>query len=199
MLSGHHSTPKIHSKTHSSTGQGDAQAAGPKKPEPKSTAIIEKVDVALRSYFMTPASKTKLTNPEVQDAIGGLKFSNASGPKRIPNRALNHLPPRAVSLLALIFNAILVTHHFPKVWKHARVNSVLKPGKDPALPSSYRPISLLYTIDKLFENILLSRILQEVKVHDLLLNEQLGFRHRHCTSLLLARLVESPGILAKRG
>jgi hypothetical protein len=33
------------------------------------------------------------------------------------------------------------------------VISVLKPGKDPSLPSSYRPISLLDTIDKLLEKI----------------------------------------------
>ena len=51
---------------------------------------------------------------------------------------------------ALFFNAVLRTHHFPRVWKHARVISILKPGKDPALPSSYRPINLLDTIGKLF-------------------------------------------------
>jgi hypothetical protein len=39
-------------------------------------------------------------------------------------------------------NAVLRTHHFPSAWKHARVISILKPGKDPAQPSSYRPISL---------------------------------------------------------
>ena len=68
--------------------------------------------------------------------------------------------------------------------------SILKPGKDPALPSSYRPISLLDTIGKLFEKILLTRILHEVNVRGLLRNEQFGFRPEHSTSLQLARLVE---------
>jgi hypothetical protein len=103
-------------------------------------AVIEMVYVALRSYFMTPASESKLTNPEVvQEAIRGLKVSKAPGPNGIPNRALKHLPQRLVSLLVLIFNAILLTHHFPTAWKHARVISILKPGKGPAVPSSYRP------------------------------------------------------------
>jgi hypothetical protein len=45
------------------------------------------VDVALRSYFMTPASEPKLTNPkEVQDAIRGLDVSKAPDPNGIPNR-----------------------------------------------------------------------------------------------------------------
>jgi len=159
--------------------------------DPSFPAVIEKDDVALRSYLMTPASEPKLTNPEeVQEAIRGLNVGKAPGPNGIPNRALKHLPQRAVSLLVLIFNAILVTHHFPTVWKHARVISILKPGKDPALPSSYRSISLLDTIGKLFEKILLSRILHEVNVRGLLRNERFGFRPRHSTSLQLARLVE---------
>ena len=68
--------------------------------------------------------------------------------------------------------------------------SILKPGKDPALPSSYRPISLLDTIGKLFEMILLDRILHVVSERGLLPDEQFGIRPRHSTSLQLARLVE---------
>ena len=96
---------------------------------------------------------------------------------------MKHLPRREISLLARIFNAFLRTHYFPQTWKHARVISIFKPEKDPALSSSYRPISLLDTIDKLFEKILLARILHSV-------NEQFRFRPRHSTSLQLACLVE---------
>jgi len=119
-----------------------------------------------------------------------IKVSQAPGPNDILKRTLKHLPKRAVSLLARIFNVILRTHHFPKTWKHARVIYILKPGKDPALPSSYRPISLLDTIGKLFEKILLARILHVVNECGLLRDEQFGFRPRHSTSLQLARLVE---------
>jgi hypothetical protein len=117
--------------------------------DPSAPAVIEMVDVALRSYLLTPASEPKLTNPEeVQEAIRGLKVSKAPGPNGLLNRALKHLPQRAVSLLVQIFNAILLTHYFPTMWKHARVISILKPEKDPVLPSSYRPISLLDTMVK---------------------------------------------------
>jgi hypothetical protein len=70
------------------------------------------------------------------------------------------------------------------------VISILKPGKDPALPSSYRPISLLDVIGQLFEKILLARILREVSERGLMRDEQFGFRLGHSTSLHLARLVE---------
>jgi len=154
-------------------------------------AVIAMVDVALESYHQTPASEPKLTNPEeVREAIRGLKLGKAQGPNGIPNRALKHFPKTAVLLLVQIFNAILCTHHLPPVWKHAGVISILKPGKDPAQPSSYRPICLLDTIGNMFQKILLTRILYEVVERGLLRNEQFGFRPKHSKSLQLARLVE---------
>ena len=128
--------------------------------DPSVPAVIETTDVAWRSYLLSSASEPQLTTPvEVHEAIRCLKVSKATGPNGIPNRALKHLPKGAVSLHARIFKAVLCTHHFPQTWKHARVISILIPGKDPALPSSYRPISLLDNIGKLFEKILLARIL----------------------------------------
>jgi len=159
--------------------------------DPLVPAVIETVDMALRSYLLTPASELKLTNPEeVQEAIRGLNVGKAPGPNGIPNRALKHLPQRKVALLAHIFNAIIFTRHFPTVWKHSRVICILKLKKDPALPSSYRPISLLDTIGKLFEKVLLARISHEVSELGLMRDEQFGFRPRHSTSLQLACLVE---------
>jgi hypothetical protein len=44
--------------------------------DPSVPAVIEMVEAALRSYFLTPASEPKLTTPdEVQDVIG---VSNSS-------------------------------------------------------------------------------------------------------------------------
>ena len=59
-----------------------------------------------------------------------------------------------------------------------------------AHPSSSQPNSLLDTIDKIFENILLTRIFYEVSDRELMRDEQFGFRSRHNTSLQLASLVE---------
>jgi hypothetical protein len=70
------------------------------------------------------------------------------------------------------------------------VISILKLGKDPALPSSYQPISLLDTIGKLFEKILLARILLEVNERGMMQHELFGFRPRRITSLQPAHLVE---------
>jgi hypothetical protein len=159
--------------------------------DPSDPAVIEKVTEVLQAYSYAPASEPKLTNPmEVQDAIRGFKVCKAPGPNGLRNRALKHLPQRAISLLVALLNAALIAQYFPPVWKHARVISILKPGKDPSLPSSYRPISLLDTIGKLFEKIVLSKILSEVIGRGLLRDDQFGFRPKHSTTLQLARLVD---------
>jgi hypothetical protein len=58
------------------------------------------------------------------------------------------------------------------------------------LSSSYRPISLLDTIGKLFEKILLCRVLKEVNEHGLQCEEQFGFRPRLSMTLQLVCLVK---------
>jgi len=88
--------------------------------EPSVPAAIETVDVTLRSHFISPASEAPLTTPnEVHEAIRSPKVSKAPGPNGIPNRALKHLPKRAVSLLGSIFNEVRRTHHFSQTWNNA--------------------------------------------------------------------------------
>ena len=113
-----------------------------------------------------------------------------SGPKQYPEKGLEASSPASGIPFVQVFNAVLCTHHFPTVWKHAPVISILKTGKHPALPSFYWPISLLVTTDKLFEKILLTRKLYEVSECGLMQDEQFGFRPRHITFLQLAYLVE---------
>jgi hypothetical protein len=145
----------------------------------------------MRAYSFAPTSEPKLLNPtEAQGAIRGLKVGKAPGPNGIPNRALKHHPLNVISLLLVLFNAISQTQYFAAAWNHALVFSILKQGKDPALPSSYQPISLLDTIDKLFERILLTRNLFEIGRRALLCNEQFGFRAKHSTVLQLTLLIE---------
>ena len=60
--------------------------------------------------------------------------------------------------LLQLYNQCLATRKLPKIWKKAHVTALLKPGKDPSLPKSYRPISLLSHTYKLFERLILNRV-----------------------------------------
>jgi hypothetical protein len=73
---------------------------------PSDPAVIEKIAEAPQAYSYAPASQPKLTKPmEVEDAIRGLKVCQGPGPNGLSNRALKHLPQRAISLLVALFNA----------------------------------------------------------------------------------------------
>jgi hypothetical protein len=159
--------------------------------DPSSPAGIEKVDELVRAYEYAFASEPKLTSPsEVEGVTKGLKSVNTQGPNGVPNRALKHLNKRDITVITNLFNALLHRQYFPPAWKHALVISILKPGKDPTLTSSYRPIILLNKVGMLFEKILLTRVLREVNERGLLRNDQFEFRLRHSTALQLESLVE---------
>ena len=86
-----------------------------------------------------PASEPNLTNPaEVKDAIQDIKVGKSPGPNGIQKRALKLPPQRALSLVA-IFNEDILAQYFPAVWNYARIISILKPVKDPALPCRIVP------------------------------------------------------------
>ena len=76
------------------------------------------------------------------------------------------------------------SNSIPKIWRKSRVVALLKPCKDPASPTSYRPISLLCHTYKLFERLILNRVAPFVDEH--LIPEQACFRPgKSCTSQLL--------------
>jgi len=154
------------------------------------SAVTETADVALRSYSFSPASEPQLTTTDVHEAIRILTVSKVPDPNGVPNRALKHLPMRAVSLLVRMFNTVLRNHHFPQTWKHAQVISIFKPGEGLGTALFLMAFSLLDMIGKLIEKILLPRILHVLNERGLMRDERFGFRPIHSTSLQLARLVE---------
>jgi hypothetical protein len=88
--------------------------------DPSVQAVIEVTNEVMQAYSYAPAIEPKVTNPaEVQFAIWYLKVNKAAGPHRIPNRALKHLPLSVVSLLVVLFNAILRSQYIPASWKYA--------------------------------------------------------------------------------
>ncbi|MGR0295350.1 RNA-directed DNA polymerase, partial [Klebsiella pneumoniae] len=71
--------------------------------------------------------------------------------------------------------------YVPVLWKTAEVIMILKPSKEPTEKKSYRPISLLPVISKLFEKLFLKRLSPLLEERNLLPHHQFGCRQRHST------------------
>jgi hypothetical protein len=80
--------------------------------------------------------------------------------------------------------------NFRKEFRFHKYWAVESEKTHPTPPYFFRPKSLLDTAGKLFEKILLSRVLRKVNDSRLLHGERLGFRPRRSTTLQLARLAE---------
>jgi hypothetical protein len=63
-----------------------------------------------------------------------------------------------------------------------------KPGRDHSDPSNYRRISLLSSISKIFERIILRRLNAFISGHNVFPNHQFGFRAAHSTFHQLNRV-----------
>lgn len=136
-----------------------------------------------------PQSIFKPTRPkEIWCKIKQLKRRKSPGADGIHNALLKNLSQKSVIFLTKIFNACFRQCYFPQIWKNAKVIAILKPGKDADIPTSYRPISLLSSLSKLFEAIIYTRLISTTQ--NLLKNEQFGFRKKHSTTQQLARVAE---------
>ena len=118
---------------------------------------------------------------EVMDVIKNLKNKKAPGFDLITAEVLKQLPRKAIIKFTKLINATLKLKHVPKLWKVAEVIMILKSGKPPQETTSYRPISLLPVISKVFEKILLKRLIPIIEEKGCIPNHQFGFRSKHST------------------
>ena len=135
-----------------------------------------------------PASPT--SPGEILSVIKKLKKNKAPGHDGINNSTVKNLPSKIIILLTYIFNAIFRLSYFPNSWKSAMIITIPKPRKPPDTPESYRPISLLPTLGKIFEKILLKRLTAIVLKQNALPDFQFGFRANHATFHQLHRVVD---------
>lgn len=122
------------------------------------------------------------TPKEIKNMISKkLNPKKAPGHDHISARILQELPRKGLVMLTYLYNAALRLRYVPKQWKLAKIIMIPKPDKPLEEPGSYRPISLLTTMSKLFEKLYISRLMQIVNDKNLIPSHQFGFRAKHST------------------
>ncbi|KAL1129571.1 hypothetical protein AAG570_012516 [Ranatra chinensis] len=164
----------------------------PNNGPPNNTFFLEVSNTIAATLHKPPQLPIRKTNiHEVRWLIKHLPNRRSPGPDTIQNIILKQLPLKAHRYLTNIINSCLAIEYFPSDWKQVNIIVFAKPGKDPTDLKNYRPISLLNTMGKILEKIILKRLNKFIHDNTLLRPEQCGFRNQHSTSHQLLRVVES--------
>ena len=93
--------------------------------------------------------------------------------------------------LARLFTSSIQPDYIPTAWKIVTLCMLLKPEKLPSLTTSYRPISLISSIMKLFERVIEQRLRSHLEQIVFINKHQSGFRRAKSTDEHLFRLSQS--------
>ena len=121
-----------------------------------------------------------------------LKRGKEPGPDTMHNEVLRlGITTSLFHHLAKLFTSSIQLGYIPTAWKIATLRMLLKPDKLPSLTTSYRPISLISSIMKLFEKVIEQRLRSHLENMGFLNNYQSGFRRAKSTDDNLFRLSQS--------
>lgn len=127
---------------------------------------------------------------EVIECINNMKNSHSSGHDGLSAFLLKISIKNISQPLAHLFNLSFRTGVFPDHFKLAKVIPIYKNG-DKHLISNYRPISLLPTLSKIMEKLMLKRLQSYLTKINYLSNSQYGFRKNCTTELALLHIVNN--------
>lgn len=151
----------------------------------------KKVTDFLKKSIISTLEFHHTTVREVTDTIKELVSKDSSGIDNFSTKVLKLLHPVLSEKLMIIINQSITTGIFPDKLKIAVVSPIYKnQNLDIHKFNSYRPISLLPAISKIFEKIIYKQTYNYFTNNQLFLNSQYGFRQGHSTEMASLELVD---------
>ena len=143
----------------------------------------------LNDHVNTRLTFNSITEDHILNIINKLKNKASYGHDNISNKLLKRAKEVLLKPLTILINQMLTTSKFPSELKKSKVKPLFKSGENTSF-SNYRPISLLPSISKIFENVIFYQLMEYFITHNLFCIEQFGFRPGHSTELAALRLVD---------
>ena len=159
----------------------------------KTAAKIGDCSANFASYLKNPVKKSfffqQIEEHEIITEIKALKGNKSPGHDGIKPSIIKATFEYLVSPLSHIYNLSINSGIFPDIWKIAKVIPVFKKGQR-YLAENYRPISLLSCFEKIFERLVVKRMMTFIKKHNILYELQFGFRENHSTVHALLEITD---------
>ena len=150
----------------------------------------------LRSLRCTETVKVpqmELKEIRMQDLrllMKGVKKTPAAGLDGISGIVIHDIFETIKHALLHLLNLSQCSGIFPEVCKMTKIIPIVKAGKDPLLPSSFRPVSNISTIGKLIEKGVMNQVEHHLATHNLTNKDQHGGRKAHSTTTCLTEILE---------
>ena len=148
-------------------------------------------DSVLPNFTLLTTSKFEniiISSDEIISLIRNLNKGKANGPDDVSAHMLILCDETIAPPLKLIYEQILATGIFPRIWKSANLTPIHKKG-DKQLVKNYRPISLSPICGKIFEKIVFNQLYLCFTSNNLITKNQSGFRSGDSTTNQLLTLV----------
>ena len=124
---------------------------------------VKKCPEELKNQLDSP-----ITEKELKGIVTNMKDQSVPGPKGVTNKLLKAMFPLIKSILVVAGNKLLFEDEvmLPSWMYHRKVVFVLKPGKNPEHEDSYRGLSMLENIFKMYSKVLgdrMAKVLKEIQ------------------------------------
>lgn len=150
--------------------------------------------VEVEDYLMDGAAEglefswKPITGADVVSTVLAFKNSASEDIYGMTTSIMKQVVDVIAPVLVFLINSCLLMGVFPGFLKISRTVPVYKKGCRSSV-ASYRPISVIPVLAKLFESIMKQQLYEYFETHDLLVPSQYGFRKSRSTSLALEQLV----------
>ena len=122
--------------------------------------------------------------PEIYNVCIGLWNSQAVDTDGLNNLFVKFFSPIICKLLLSPFNKSMSKRFYPNFFKIAKIIPVFKAG-DRQNPTNFQPISILSSLNKIFEKILLKDIMDFLLTTNQITEQQFGFQPKKSTNQAL--------------
>jgi hypothetical protein len=137
----------------------------------------------LHSLYLFP-----VTEKEIIQMAHSIENKNSAGADGVPDKIIKFSIPFISKILVYLCNISLTEGSFPKRLKVSKVIPLQKKGNVNDV-TNFRPISLLSGFSKIFEKVMLQRVINFLDKNSVLANQQHGFRKNRSTSTALHDLI----------
>ena len=148
---------------------------------------INEIENSIKNIFQSLESTNftsldfKISQSELQKAIGSLKSGKSPGLDNISNEMLKAAQVFINPCLLKLFNTVFTAGIYPVRWLEGYTTPIFK-SENPRLPKNYRGVTICNSIGKLFNIILNKRLDKYLCKNNIIHENQIGFSKKSRTS-----------------